>query len=270
MKKIIYGITTLLIVIMFNGCATQLVTYNKDTKIVSFKIDEKKRKELKLNHPIHNSRGGQCIQNHFVLVEKNIPKYGHIFIEHIEIAMKCQWNGLAEGYFVNYMKKYFKVKEVKKLNSIKVENYEFSTYLLDNYKKIQMIELWGTSQNTFIFDEKGIFSNELKNTLLKTKFIEKNYIGTFSETKENSPCILDGTIKATILGDNINGTLKFVRKGKTIIPTFTGKVIDNKIYGKTKKLIFEGNIKDNKIEGIYFNKVCGGKFNLNLKEKTGI
>jgi hypothetical protein len=151
--------------LVFSGCSAPLVQYSNDTKVLSLKINDKTRKNLKLNNVRYESRGGQCIQNHFAIADKHIPKYGHIFAEHIEISSNCEWNGLAEGYWVSHIKKYFKVKEVKRISNKKIGQYEFSTFLLDNSYEIKMIEIWGSSENTFIFDVDGIFSEELESDL---------------------------------------------------------------------------------------------------------
>ena len=166
MKRLLYITILFTLSSLFIGCATQTATFNNKTKLLTINIDHKNKKELLFTTPIVNNNGGHCILNHFAVAQRDVPQYGDIFVEHISIDTNCEWNGLAEGYFSEYMKKYFNIKSVKKLDIKKIGKFEFSTYLLDNYLKIKMIEIWGPKENTFIFDKLGFFSDELEKTLI--------------------------------------------------------------------------------------------------------
>jgi hypothetical protein len=149
--------------LVLSGCAGTLVSYNNTSKTLSLKINDKENKEIKFVNPIYIPTSGTCIDNMYTIVEENTPAYGKIIVQHISISSNCGWNGLANGFFIQKIKKYYKTDNVKLITKEDVGEYAFSSYkLIDKYRTIYMIEIWGANQNTFIIDEDGKLYNELK------------------------------------------------------------------------------------------------------------
>ena len=153
--------------ILFSGCASSQINYDEKSKILSLKINEQLTKTVKFKSPIYRNYGGQCIRSSYVLLEKNLEKYGLVYIRHIEIANECEWNGLPSGYLKKSINSIYKEKILELINKENIGNYEFSKYLLSNNKEISVIEIWGASGDTFIIDSKGILSLEIKKELSK-------------------------------------------------------------------------------------------------------
>lgn len=165
MKKI--KITLIICVsLILGGCSSALVNYDNETKILSLKVNKEKNKTLKFNEPTYKANFGQCIENSYYVVEP-LPKYGNIYIEHIRMNSSCYWNGLPQGYLISFLKKVYKVDDIKRISKENIYQYELSTYKVNDKFDIKIILAWGPSQNTFIVDEKGIFTEELIKELKK-------------------------------------------------------------------------------------------------------
>ncbi len=158
-------VTTLLGVFILSGCAGQLVQYETDSKMLSLRIKDKVRHEVKFVDPKYLPYGGQCSDGDFTLVEHNIPKYGTLLIQHLGVKGGCAWHQSPTGYFVDTMKRAFKAKEAKLLNKKNMNQYTFFEYRLDDRINVSLIELWGARENTFIIDSDGVLSKELQEKL---------------------------------------------------------------------------------------------------------
>ena len=152
--------------LIFVGCAsTQLVTYDDTSKNLSLKINNELRKDLKFAYPKYQHIGNACFEKSFILSETSLPQYGTIVVHHQKIKSNCGWNGLPSGYVIRNIKNWFKTDNLKRLNKTKINNYVFSDFLVNDYKKITLVELWGSKENTFLIDQKGKFAKELLSEL---------------------------------------------------------------------------------------------------------
>ncbi|MGM0520113.1 MAG: hypothetical protein ACQERD_10775 [Campylobacterota bacterium] len=115
---------------------------------------------------------GLCTRNSYI---KNIndSKYKKLFIEYIHLNNSCTWNGLPRGYFVYQFKKHFNITSMKKIERFDYENYEFTTYLIDNKYYIDLIYKFNFKQDLFILDYEGLYFEELIQKYDKS-YINKN------------------------------------------------------------------------------------------------
>lgn len=91
----------------------------------------------------------------------NDEKYGNLFIEYIDLDSSCSWNGFQRGYFEYLFKTTLKLKLFKLIERKDFDNYEFSTYLIDEKYYMNLIYKYSVFENLFIIDYEGKYSTEL-------------------------------------------------------------------------------------------------------------
>lgn len=144
---------------LFTACTVPMTTYNYDvkTKEVQFKIKKDETYTLKMNNPKYTYTLDECVNDGYLLQNDSY------FVENISLDTNCKWNGLARGYFIYDFKEKLKLDSMKKVERIKVSNYEFSTYKINNDSILNLVYVYNTFQDTFILDYDGV----LYKTLLK-------------------------------------------------------------------------------------------------------
>ncbi len=150
------------VIFIFTGC----VQSYKNNFLKNNKIFEKE----KLIYTFDS-----CSNNSYILNTKN-EKYGKLFVEYINLDTNCRWNGFERGYFEYLFKETLKIKKIKAIERLDFENYEISTYLIDNKYYLNLIYIYGVNENTFILDQEGILSRELINKFdknYKNKYFDK-------------------------------------------------------------------------------------------------
>lgn len=167
--KIISLGTIILASIILTGCGVPLVQYDNKVKTLSLKVAEEKTYDVNFDKPSFADYGtNQCVQKNYRISEAKHPKYGYLYVKHTSLKSRCAWNGLVSGYFEDFAKRVFKATNVKKLDTVKNGNYEFTKYNADVKGKnmnITIVEVWGGNGNTFIIDVKGILTEEIKQAL---------------------------------------------------------------------------------------------------------
>jgi hypothetical protein len=99
----------------------------------------------------------------------NDNKYGNLFIEYIDLDSSCSWTGFQRGYFEYLFKTTLKLKSFKLIERKDYDNYEFSTYLVDEKYYMNLIYKYSVYENLFIVDYEGKYSTEL------IKIFDTNY-----------------------------------------------------------------------------------------------
>lgn len=147
------------IAVLFSACSVDnFVLYNYKTldnnkNIVSFDFNGNIKRVEFLN-PKYNNQYSDCSIDTYTLSEES-KEYGKLFIENIRLDNNCQWNGLASGYFVYEFKNRNKYKSFKLVSRFLKSNFEVSTYLVDNEKYVDIIDIFSVNTNTLIIDSKG-------------------------------------------------------------------------------------------------------------------
>lgn len=123
-----------------------------------------------------------CSDFSYISKIKN-EKYGDLFFEYISLDSSCSWNGLSRGYFEYLFKTTLKLKSFKTIDRIDIENYEFSTYLINDEYYINIIYKYSTFEDLFIIDYDGKYFTKLikefdeayENKYLNKKRFSSNY-----------------------------------------------------------------------------------------------
>lgn len=153
------------VVFIFSGCFVNTFHLNKKDKEINLSFDDKIIK-IKLSKPLYENTYSQCSQDTYKLNDDN-HVYGKLYIENIELDNSCSWNGLASGYFAYELKNRLKFKSFKLVNKFTKFNYEISTYLVNNEKYIDIIEIFSVNKNIFILDNMGKLSSYIISKLDK-------------------------------------------------------------------------------------------------------
>lgn len=142
---------------------------------IKFKVDSKEILSFSLNNFIYEPRANQYLQEGYTLkVQDNEFDF---FLEYIHLSTQSKWNGQARSFYEDFFKEKLELKSFKLLNRFEEKNYEFSTYLVNEDKIIQLIYIWDVYKDTFIFDKNGKLFNSLATKL------NKQYKDSFKEYK---------------------------------------------------------------------------------------
>jgi len=146
------------IVLLLSSCSSSKVN------IVNNYIDISKEKKQFTND--------SCNFNSYIL-NSSSSEYGNIFIEHVSLNTNCIWNGFERSFFDNLFKEKTHIKTMIALERIDFDDYEFSTYLIDDKYIMNLIAKFSVDENTFIVDYKGVLFNEM------IKNFDPKYINTY-------------------------------------------------------------------------------------------
>lgn len=113
----------------------------------------------------------------------NDKKYGNLFIEYINLDNSCRWNGFQRGYFEYLFKTTLKLESFKLIERKDFNNYEFSTYLIDEKYYMNLVYKYSVSEDLFVIDYEGKyftelmknFDNNYKNIYLNKTRFSSNY-----------------------------------------------------------------------------------------------
>ncbi len=126
-----------------------------------------------------------CTNFSYYTKEKNI-KYGKLFIEYINLNFNCRWNGFQRGFFEELFKSTLKIKSIKIIEQFDFENFEFTTYLINEKDYLNLIYNYQVFRDVFIVDYKGVLSQEYIqkfNSSYKSSYLNKS---RFSEEYNKS------------------------------------------------------------------------------------
>jgi hypothetical protein len=138
---------------------------------------------------IENLKNNKKIYTHdsctnFSYISQNQEeKYGKLFYEYINLDGSCHWNGMQRGFFDDLFKSTLKLNSVKVVERKNYENYEFSTYLIDNKYYMNLIYKYSVYEDLFIIDYEGKFFDQeirkfdinYKNDFLDKPRFDSNY-----------------------------------------------------------------------------------------------
>lgn len=171
---------TAFIAVLFSACSVENYNlYNYQTlqnhkNVITFNMNGIEKK-IELQKPKYEYQFSNCSQNTYTLSDDS-SEYGKLFIENISLESTCQWNGLASGYFIREFKNINKFKSFELVNRFLKSNYEISTYLVNNEKYVDIIDIFSVDQNTLIVDSKGKLASIIISNLDSTyeyKYLDK-------------------------------------------------------------------------------------------------
>ena len=190
MSKFIYLI---FIVLFFNACS--FTKYN-DTSIGNY-FDIKKEKKQFTND--------FCTFNSY-LINSTSREYGNIFIEHINLDMSCNWNGFQRSFFDDLFKQRNHIKSMRVLERIDLENFEFSTYLINDKYIMNLIYEFSSFEDTFIIDYKGVLFTKM------IKKLDKNYKNSYLTKARYSASYNSSLVNNNIIGHYFSKESEFFDK----------------------------------------------------------
>lgn len=159
-------IISLSIILLLVGCSS--IKNNSIDNIGNFKNNEKKY--------THDS----CA-NFSYISQNQEEKYGKLFYEYINLDNSCKWNGMQRGFFDDLFKSTLKLNNIKVIERIDYQNYEFSTYLIDDTYYMNLIYKYSVYEDLFIVDYEGKFFDQ------EIRKFDKNYKNQFlNEPRFNS------------------------------------------------------------------------------------
>ncbi len=85
----------------------------------------------------------------------------NIYIENIDLGMNVQWSGSAGGHFQQFIYDEFNTLQLQCFKSIDKDFYRFSKYKGVNNIEVGIVWLSFSSEDIFIFDDKGKLFNDL-------------------------------------------------------------------------------------------------------------
>lgn len=159
----IKSLVLVLITLLFNACSSNIpYTYSSNTNELQFQISDKNYLTKKLQNPKYIVTLDNCTNESYLLKE---DRY---FIEYISLSTNCTWNGLASGYFEREFKSELKIDSMVRVEEIDIENYSFSTFIINDKYILNMINSYTVFSNTFIIDFEGLLYSELIKQLQPT------------------------------------------------------------------------------------------------------
>lgn len=106
-------------------------------------------------------------------------KTSSIYLEYINLDSFSSWNGLSRGFYEKLLTDRLKVK-LELVERIEIDNYEFSTYKVDEQFILHLIFIWEVNKDIFILDTKGKLYKELLSSL------KDGYIYKFDDEEKGS------------------------------------------------------------------------------------
>lgn len=88
-------------------------------------------------------------------------KYRKMFVEYINLDFNCKWNGLARGFFVSLFKEELNAKSFELVQRFDFKNVEISTYIIDNYFYVDIIDEFGVFDDRLTIDYSGIYTDDI-------------------------------------------------------------------------------------------------------------
>ena len=103
----------------------------------------------------------------------NDKEYGSLFSEYINLDSSCSWNSFQRGNFEYLFKTTLKLKSMKVIERVDYDNYEFTTYIIDDKYYVDLIYKYSTYEDLFILDYEGKYYSSLR------KKFDKAYTNTY-------------------------------------------------------------------------------------------
>ena len=154
-------LTFTFLVVFISGCAYQpnyqlaqdnVILKNKDKHI-----------NIQLSNPVKIPNFNNCVFDAYTLNDEKIH------IEYIDIKSQCSWNGLASGFYQDFLNTYF--KSLKTLDRYIDDKYDISFYETKD-EKFYFISLYDVWNEIFILDYTGEIASKLND---KFHIIGKQY-----------------------------------------------------------------------------------------------
>lgn len=180
------------ILLFFIGCKEQVpptFSYDSKKQIMSFYVNNEMF-NIKLNNPFYQDRIDGCIEDSYTVYSQD-SYFGRIGIENIDLYSECGWRGLDQGLYEDFIKDNLKLESFIALKRIKIKNYEFVTYSVNDEYILNMIYIYNVNKSTFILDYKGILFDVL------IKKFRPNFENKYSENLR-----YDGVLNKSIVKDN--------------------------------------------------------------------
>jgi len=169
------SIVLIVSVMFFAGCGSLVYDYNHDEKEFVFNFKDGSHYAVRLQEPKHVGTFNQCTMNSYTLNDHN-DVYGKLFIEHISLSPDCTWNGLSTSFFISLFKDTLKLKSVKTIETIDIDNYSFTTYKINDEFYMNFILAFDTMSSTLILDYEGELSADILKRLkpsYRNKYLER-------------------------------------------------------------------------------------------------
>ncbi len=178
-----------IIAVFLTSCVSNNFHYDTKTSSIVLPLPKLDKKISFSDVKYENTFSG-CSLNSYILSAKS-KEYGNIFIENIQLANGCQWNGSASGFFTYELRTRLKLKTFKLVDRFTKENYEVSTYRVDGDKYLSIIERYTVDSNVLIIDNMGKLSSQIIKDLdpkFEYKYLDENRTNikyNFSLVKNN-------------------------------------------------------------------------------------
>ncbi len=169
-------------IIFISGCQSQKVyTYNHQGNALNFQLSKNSSYEQPLSSFATYSRTyDRCTSGSYIIKDKNY------FVEHIVLDMNCSWSGLPRGFFEYNYKRTLKLNSMKIIDKIRVSNYEFITYKINNQYILNLIHSYSSFSNTFILDYDGEFFYNLLAAMKREEVYVNNSLPRFKADYKKS------------------------------------------------------------------------------------
>lgn len=99
--------------------------------------------------------------NFSYIAQNSDKEYGKLFTEYINMSSSCHWNGFQRGLFEDLFKSTMKFKSFKVVERKDYDNYEFSTYLIDEKYYVNLIYRYTVFEDLLIIDYEGKYTTKL-------------------------------------------------------------------------------------------------------------
>ncbi len=163
-------------VLLFTGCYQPNFQYTNNKLIL--KKEQNNIVDINLTNGVKIPRFNNCVFDGYTIDDDNIH------IEYIDLKSQCSWNGLASGYYKDFLSS--NIKELKSVDRYENDKYEVVLYETDN-KFFYLISSYDVSMDVFILDYTGEIASKIN-----TEFglIAKEY----QESKKFDKSMIDNDI----------------------------------------------------------------------------
>lgn len=186
----------LVLLIFFVGCNEQeppTFDYDNKKQIMTFHVNDEMF-NVKLYNPFYQDRVDSCTRDSYTIYSQD-SYFGRIGIENVDLDIECGWRGLDQSLYEGFIKKDLKLENFYALERIKVKNYEFVTYSVNDEYVLNMIYIYNVTKSTFILDYKGTLFDVLIKKL-KPDFIDKYNNHPRYESVLNNSIVKDNQMNA--------------------------------------------------------------------------
>ncbi len=171
------------VTLFFVSCGqTSLYNFSEKNNTLSFGLNKDNYMKIKFTKPTYTDSFDSCAVLSYTISDKN-AEYGKIFIENINLAHNCVWNGLATSFIESDFKDKLKLSSIEVVEELDIKNYNFKTYLINKKSYMSLIYIFSPLRDIIIIDYDGklydevlrSFRSDYTNKYLSKKRYTSNY-----------------------------------------------------------------------------------------------